>query len=109
MRHQSASIHELARLEMLAGLPGETLADLAERMERQTLTPGERLDVRGHVTAVLNGLAHATSEAGQRKAVEPGAVVDEQAVSLRAVTPVTIVRCERSVFDDVIGAPPEPV
>ena len=47
MRHQGASVHELARIEMLAGLPGETLGRLAERMERLTLAPGERFDVDG--------------------------------------------------------------
>lgn len=107
MRHQSASVHELARLELLAGLPGETLADLAERMERQMLTPGERVEARGQVIALLSGLAHATNEQGVREEVHPGGVVDEAAVSLRAVTPITIVRCARSVFDEVAGSPRE--
>ena len=47
MRHQSATVHELARVELLAGLPGETLARLGERMERRELAPGERVVARG--------------------------------------------------------------
>ena len=36
----SATQHELARVELLAGLPGETLAKLAKRMEREEVAPG---------------------------------------------------------------------
>lgn len=108
MKHQSASIHELARLELLAGLPGETLAELAERMERRVMAPGESFDVRGQLVAVINGLGHASDSGGQREAVKPGGVVPEASVSLRAVTPVTVVRCPRSVLEEVVGAPPTP-
>lgn len=108
MKHQSASIHELARLELLAGLPGEILAELAERMERRLMASGESCDVRGQLVAVVNGLAHANDASGQREAVEPGGVVPEASVSLRALTPVTVVRCPRSVLEEVVGAPPTP-
>ena len=37
VRRQSATVHELAQVELLAGLPGETLAALGERMERRQL------------------------------------------------------------------------
>ena len=47
MRHQSATAHELARVELLAGLPGETLAKLGERMERHTVAPGEQVIAEG--------------------------------------------------------------
>ena len=40
MPRSSATNHELARIELLAGLPGETLADLGKRMERQEVAPG---------------------------------------------------------------------
>jgi hypothetical protein len=42
-RHQSATAHELARIAELAGLPGETLARLGERMERRELALYESL------------------------------------------------------------------
>ena len=105
MRHQGANVHELARIEMLAGLPGETLARLAERMERQTLAPSERCSVEGDLVAVLNGLAHATDAEGGRETAEPGSVLAEGAVALRAMTPVTIARCPRAAFDELVGSP----
>ena len=37
---RSATEHELARIELLAGLPGETLARLGQRMEREEVAPG---------------------------------------------------------------------
>ena len=89
---------------MLAGLPGETLARLAERMERQSLAPSERCDVSGDLVAVLSGLAHATDGAGDRATAEPGSVLAEGAVSLRAMTPVTIARCSRSAFDELVSS-----
>lgn len=104
MRHQWASVHELARIEMLAGLPGQTLARLAERMERQALSPGQQIDVEGQLVAVLNGLAHATEASGARTTVEPGTVLAVDAVGLRAMTQVTIASCPRAVYDELLGA-----
>ena len=40
-RHVPATVHELTRVGMLSGLPGEHLTRLAERMERQDVAPGE--------------------------------------------------------------------
>ena len=40
MPRSSATSHELARIELLAGLPGETVAKLAKEMERQEVAPG---------------------------------------------------------------------
>src|SRR5262245_3596576 len=37
---QSATNHELSRVALLAGLPGEVLADLGKNMERQEIAPG---------------------------------------------------------------------
>ena len=40
MPRSSATQHELARIELLAGLPGEVLLRLGKRMERQEVAPG---------------------------------------------------------------------
>ena len=40
MPRASATQHELARIELLAGLPGETLVKLSKRMEREEIAPG---------------------------------------------------------------------
>src|ERR1700751_6469865 len=37
---RSATQHELARIELLAGLPGETLARIGQAMEREEVAPG---------------------------------------------------------------------
>ena len=55
-RHQSATAHELARIAELAGLPGETLGRLGERMERRELDLGEKLDATGRFGVVLTGM-----------------------------------------------------
>jgi hypothetical protein len=55
-RHQSATAHELARIAELAGLPGETLGRLGERMERRELDLGEKLDANGRFGVVLAGM-----------------------------------------------------
>ena len=40
MPRLSATQHELARIELLAGLPGQVLARLAKQMEREEVPPG---------------------------------------------------------------------
>ncbi len=40
MPRSSATAHELNRVGLLAGLPGETLARLAKGMEREEVAPG---------------------------------------------------------------------
>lgn len=92
---------------MLAGLPGETLIWLAGRTERQALAPGERLSAQGHFVAMISGLGHATDEGGGRETIQPGAVLGDDVVSLLAVTPVTVVRCERATLDEALQAPRE--
>ena len=65
MRHQFATVHELARIQMLAGLPGQTLGKLADRMERRELRPGDVIleseDERGRFTVVISGMLRAPS------------------------------------------------
>ena len=40
MPRSSATLHELNRIGLLAGLPGETLGKLAKLMEREEYAPG---------------------------------------------------------------------
>lgn len=40
MRHQAATVHELARVAELGVLPGETLTRLAREMERHEVGAG---------------------------------------------------------------------
>jgi CRP-like cAMP-binding protein len=103
-RHQLAAVHELARIELLAGLPGETLGRLAERMIRRELAPGEALlesdDQRDRFWVVISGLLR--SRSGQ--VIRPGDSLDESTLAepLQALTPTVVASCDRPTFDELI-------
>ena len=115
MRHQAATVHELARVELLAGLPGETLQRLAERMERLEIPPGGRVVSEGEngdrFYVVLSGLLSASQEErGPRSLLRPGAYFGEVAMlmdvprtaTVTAVTPATVAGCDRESFDEIV-------
>jgi CRP-like cAMP-binding protein len=115
VRRQSATAHELARVELLAGLPGETLARLGDRMERRELAPGERVLAQGEdgdaFYVVLSGLLNASQEErGVRSMLRPGAYFGEVALlmdvprtaSVQAVTPAVVASCDRETFDELV-------
>lgn len=107
MRHQWASIHELARIGLFATLPGETLGKLAERMERVALGPGECLDLGpDEAVFVLGGLAGATAPGHPSRTLQAGAWLARDA-RVRAITPVTLVRCSRADCEAELGPLPE--
>jgi hypothetical protein len=94
-RHQSATAHELARIAELAGLPGETLARLGERMERHELDLGEKLDASGRFGVVLAGMLRSTSGL-----LRPG---DTFEGPVTAMTLATVASCERAVYESLIA------
>lgn len=115
MRHQSATVHELARVELLAGLPGEILARLGERMERRQVAPGERVVTQGddgdRFYVVLAGLLAAVqTERGARTVLRPGSYFGEVALlmgtertaTVEAITPATVASCDRATFDEIV-------
>ena len=115
VRHSPASVTELSRVELLAGLPGETLTRLGERMERRVLAPGERVLEQGaegeRFYVVLAGLLRATQEElGDRGLLRPGEYFGEVALlmdtprtaTVAAVTPATIASCDRETFDELV-------
>jgi cAMP-dependent protein kinase regulator len=115
MRHQSATVHELAQVGLLAGLPGEVLARLGERMQRRELAPGERVVSQGEdgdeFYVVLAGLLRAVQdERGERTVLKPGAYFGEVALlmdlartaTVEAVTPATVAGCDRATFDEFL-------
>jgi hypothetical protein len=93
VRHQSATANELARIAELAGVPGEMLMRLAERMERRDLGSGETLEAEGRFGVVLTGMLR-----GPDGLLRPG---DSFTGRVTAVTPATVASCERSVYDEV--------
>ena len=114
-RASPATVNELARVGLLATLPGEVLANLAARMERQEVPagaavvregePGDRFYV---LLAGLMGVSQ--SSLGPRRLLRPGDYFGEVALamhvprtaSVRAMMPSTVASCDRPTFDEFI-------
>ena len=114
-RHVPATVHELTRVGMLSGLPGEHLTRLAERMERQDVAPGETIVREGErgnrFYVVLSGLLNVTQEdLGERRLLRPGDAFGEVALamgiprtaSVRALTPAVVASCDQAAFDELL-------
>ena len=115
MRRQSATVHELARVELLAGLTGEELVKLAARMEREDVPPGKRVVAEGEdggrFYIVLTGLLTALqADRGTRNVLRPGDYFGEvsllmelpRTATVQAVTPATVASCDRATFDEIV-------
>lgn len=105
MRHQLASIHELARIELLAGIPGETLGKLAGRMEREELRPGDAVpagdDEGARFYVVISGLLNA----GGGKLLRPGdsfGILTLAGEPAKAMTPAVVASCDRPTFEELV-------
>ena len=107
--------HEFARIALLAELPGETLAKLGERMEREQVAPGQPVVREGErgdrFYVVLSGLLAVSQEVqGARRILRPGDYFGEVALtmyiprtaSVSALTPSTVASCDRETFDEFI-------
>jgi CRP-like cAMP-binding protein len=114
-RAVGATQHELARVGLLATLPGETLARLAARMEREEVPAGagvvEEGDRGDRFYVLLSGmLGVSQASRGAQRVLRPGDYFGEVALamdiprtaSVRALTPVTIASCDRETFDEFI-------
>jgi hypothetical protein len=93
VRHEAATVHELARVAELGVLPGETLKKLARELERHELAAGAELDAGDRFAVVLAGLV-----SGPEGVLHPG---DRAAGRLRAVTPAAVATCERSAYEAI--------
>lgn len=115
MRQQSATAHELARVELLACLPGETLTTLGERMVRENVVPGQAVVAEGdpgdRFYVVLSGLLNVAQQArGDRRMLKPGDYFGEvglvmdipRTATVRALTPAVVVSCDRETFDEFV-------
>ena len=115
-RHVPASQGELARVGLLAELPGERLGQLATRMRREEVPMGEAPVVEGEpgdrFYVVLNGI-FAVSNLGEpstRAMLRPGNYFGEVALAMdvprtanvRALTQATVASCDKETFDEFI-------
>lgn len=115
MPRSSATSHELARIELLAGLPGETLARLAKRMERHEVAPGTVVVREGEpgdrFYVVFAGLLSVTQVSqASRNILRPGDYFGEVALAMdiprtatvAAITPAVLASCDRETFDELL-------
>jgi CRP-like cAMP-binding protein len=115
MPRSSATNHELARIELLAGLPGETLADLGKRMDRQEVAPGTAIiregDTGDRFYVVFAGMLSVSNSAmGKREVLRPGDYFGEVSLAMNmprtatvtAITPAVVASCDRATFDEIL-------
>jgi CRP-like cAMP-binding protein len=114
-REIPASVTELARVGLLASLPGETLRALADRMHREEVDagtvvlregePGDRFYV------LLSGVAGVSqSSLGGRSIVRAGEFFGEVApamgvprtATITAMTACVVASCDRKTFDELL-------
>jgi CRP-like cAMP-binding protein len=108
-------VTELSRVELLSSLSGQTLARLAERMERQELPPGRVIVSEGEqgdrFYVLLSGLAGVSQETrGPRAVVRPGDWFGEVALAMgvprtatvTTMTPCVVASCDRATFDELL-------
>lgn len=114
-RFVPASVAELQRVGVLAGLSGETLTRLAERMRREEIPAGTRMvtedtdDDRFFV--LISGLAAVTQrDRGGRSLLRPGETFGEVAAAMgtrrtatvTAMTRCTVASCDRETFVELV-------
>jgi ATP-binding cassette subfamily B protein len=114
-RFVPATVTELQRVELLAGLPGEKLGEIARHMEREEVPPGRAVVREGddaeRFYVVLSGLfAVSQSDFGARRVLQPGDYFGEvglamqipRTASVRALTPAVVASCDRASFDELL-------
>jgi ATP-binding cassette, subfamily B, bacterial len=107
--------HEFSRIPLLASLPGERLAVLAERMRRERIDTGATVVQEGdegeRFYVVLDGmLSVSQSSLGPRRILRPGDFFGEvslamnipRTASVRAIAPATVASCDRATFDEFL-------
>jgi cAMP-dependent protein kinase regulator len=115
MPRSSATSHELARIELLAGLPGQTIAQLAKRMEREEVAPGSVVVREGdhgdRFYVVFAGMLSVSQQArGHMGVLRPGDYFGEVALAMdvprtatvAAMTPAVVASCDRATFDELL-------
>jgi CRP-like cAMP-binding protein len=114
-RAAGATQHELSRIGLLATLPGETLARLAQNMTREDVPAGAGVVSEGddgdRFYVVLRGMLSVTQESrGAQAVLRPGDYFGEVALAMhmprtatvRALTPATVASCDQATFDEFI-------
>ena len=106
---------ELARIGLFADLPGATLGELAERMQREEVSSGTVMIREGEpgdrFFVLLSGMAGVSQSAlGERRVLKPGEFFGEVALTMNvprtatviAMTPCVVASCDESTFDELV-------
>lgn len=114
-RFVPATVSELTRVELFAGLPGEAVRRIAARMEREEVPPGRQVIHEGdrgeRFYIILSGLFTVSQEdLGPRRVLQPGGYFGEVALamnvprtaSVRALTPAVVASCDSQTFDELL-------
>ncbi|CAN5326289.1 hypothetical protein BH18ACT12_BH18ACT12_03060 [soil metagenome] len=114
-RAAGATQHELSRIGLLATLPGETLARLAQGMRREDVPAGAPVVTEGEkgdrFYVVLRGMfAVSQQDRGAQSVLRPGEYFGEvplamhmpRTASVRALTPATVASCDLETFDEFV-------
>jgi CRP-like cAMP-binding protein len=115
MPRASATSHELTRIGLLAGLPGQTLARLAKQMEREEIAPGTAIVREGddgdRFYVVFAGMLSVSQrDLGNQGLLRPGDYFGEVALTMNvprtatvtSITPVVVASCDRATFDEFL-------
>ena len=115
MPRSSATSHELGRIELLAGLSGQTLAVLAKRMEREEIAAGTTIvregDPGDRFYVLFAGmLSVSQKDRGNQGVLRPGDYFGEVALTMpmprtatvAAITPSVVASCDKATFDELL-------
>jgi ATP-binding cassette, subfamily B, bacterial len=115
MPRASATQHELSRVALLAGLPGEVLAQLGKRMTREEVPPGTTIIREGEegdrFYVVFAGMLSVSNKSmGKRDVLRPGDYFGEVSMTMpmprtatvTAITPAVVASCDRETFDEFL-------
>ena len=115
MPRSSATQHELARIELLSGLSGQVLQQLAKRMEREEIAPGTTIFREGddgdRFYVVFSGMLSVSQrDRGNQGVLRPGDYFGEVALvmdvprtaTVAAMTPAVVASCDRATFDELL-------
>jgi len=111
----SATSHELGRIELFAGLSGQTLAVLAKRMEREEIAAGATIvregDAGDRFYVLFSGmLSVSQQDRGNQGILRPGDYFGEVALTMpvprtatvAAITPAVVASCDKATFDELL-------
>ena len=106
---------ELARVGLFAELPGQTLAKLAERMQREEVAAGAVIVREGEpgdrFFILVSGVAGITQSAlRERRVLRAGEFFGEVALAMNvprtatviAMTPCVVASCDARTFDELV-------